>query len=142
FGEVNPLRQRHAAGVNTQYLTPPAFVGNANDDFAIETARTAQRLVNRLGPICRGNDDEVGARLQPVHQRQQLRDETLFRLTRYLPPLGRDGIDLVDEQDRWGGLGRRLENLAQLLFGFAIGGAHDFRAVDEEEFRFRFIGDR
>ena len=80
--------------------------------------------------------------VQPVHQRQQLRDQPLFRLAVDMAALGRDRIDLVDEDDRRRGLGRLLEHLAQPLFALAIGRAHDFGAVDREEIGLAFIGDR
>ncbi len=76
----------------------PVLVGHADDDFAVEAAGTAQRLVDGLGAVGRGNDDEVLARLDAVHQRQQLRDEALFGLAADLAALGRDRIDLVDER--------------------------------------------
>ena len=77
--------------------------------------------------------------MQPVHQGQQLRDQPLFRFARSARTLGCDGIDLVDEDDGWGGLGRFLEHVAQALFAFAIGRAHDFRAVDGKETGVAFI---
>ena len=127
--------------MDAQYLAPAAFVGNADDDLAVETAGPAQRLVDCFRPVGRGDDDQVGARLQPVHQRQQLGDEALFGLAGHIAALGRDRIDFVDEQDGRRSLGRFLENLAQLLFRLAIGRTHDLGAVDQEEFGLRFIGD-
>src|SRR3546814_17995087 len=46
---------------------------------ALPISGPTQRLVDRIGAIGRRDDDEVGARLQPVHQRQELRDEAFFR---------------------------------------------------------------
>ena len=101
FGQVDLVAQRHPARVDAQYLAPPALVRHAHHDFAVETPRTPQRLVNRFRPVGGRNHDQIGARFQPVHQRQQLRDEALFRLPCHLPPFRRDRIDFVDEQDRW-----------------------------------------
>ena len=53
--------ERHAAGMDAQNFAPSAFVGNADHDLAVEPAGTTQRLVDRLGPIGRGDDDDVGA---------------------------------------------------------------------------------
>ncbi len=123
-------------------LAPPALVGHADDDLAVEPAGPAQRLIDRLGPVGRGDHHQIGARLHPVHQRQELRDQPLLRSARtHLTALGRDRVDLVDEDDRGRGLARFLENLAQPRLGFAIGGPHDLGAVDQEELRIRFIGD-
>ena len=118
-----------------------ALVGHADDDLAVEAAGTAQRLVDRLGPVGGGDDDQILARLQPVHQGEELGDQALFRLAADLPALGGDRIQLVDEDDRGHGLGRFLENLAQALFGLAIGRAHDFGAGNVEELRVAFVGD-
>jgi hypothetical protein len=61
---------------------------------------------------------------------------------RHLAALGRDRIELVDEDDR-GRVGVRfLEHLAQPLFRFAIGAAHDLRTVDQEEAGVALVGDR
>src|SRR3546814_10675158 len=87
----------------------------------------AERLVQRLRPVGRRDDDQVLPRLQPVEQGQQLGDEPLLRLALNLAALGRDGVDLVDEDDGRRGLRRFLEQLAQLLLALAIGRAHDLR---------------
>jgi hypothetical protein len=84
----------------------------------------------------------IVARLEPVPQREQLRDEALLGLARDLAALGRDRIDLVDEHDRRRGLGGFVEHLAQPRFGFAIGRAHDLGAVDQMEGSIALVGDR
>lgn len=122
-------------------LAPPALVGHADHDLAVEAARTAQRLVDRVWPVGRGDDDEVGALFQPVHQRQQLGDKALLRLARHMRALGRDRIDLVDEDDRGRSAAGFLEHFAQALFALAIARAHDLRAVDGEELGIALVGD-
>ena len=128
--------------MDAEDLAPAALVGNADDDLAVEPPGATQRLVERFGPVGRGDDHEVLARLEPVHQGQKLGDQPLFRLAGDLAALGRDRIDLVDEDDGRGGLGRLLENLAQPLFAFAIGRAHDLGPGDVEELGVALIGDR
>ena len=127
--------------MDAEDLATTAFVGHADDDLAVEPARTTQRFIDRLGTIGRRDHDEVRARFNTVHQRQQLRDETLLRLARHLATLGCDRIDLVDEDDRRRCLRRLLEDLAEARLGLAIGRAHDLGAVDQEELRIRFVGD-
>src|SRR5690606_27682277 len=80
LAEVDVAGKRHAASVDAQDLAPPALVGNADDDLAVEAAGAAQRLVDRVGAIGGGDDDDVGAGVQPVHQRQQLGDQALLGL--------------------------------------------------------------
>lgn len=82
--------ERHAAGVDAQDLAPAALVGHADDDLAVEAAGAAQRLVDRLRPIGGGDDDDVGALLQPVHQREELGDQPFLRLALHLTALGRN----------------------------------------------------
>ena len=79
-GDVDVPGERHAAGVDAEDLAAAAFVGHADHDLAVEAAGAAQRLVDRLGPVGRGDDDEILARLQPVEQAQQLGDEALLGL--------------------------------------------------------------
>ena len=62
--------ERHAAGVNAEDLAPSILIGHADDDLAVEAAGAAQRLVDRLGAVACGDDDEILARLDPVHQGQ------------------------------------------------------------------------
>ena len=133
--------ERHSARVDAEDLAAAGLVGNADDDLAVEAAGPAKRLVDRFGPVGRRNDHRVLPRLDPVEQGQQLRDEPLFGLAGDLAALGRDRVDLVDEDDRRRGLRRLLENLAQPPLALAIGGAHDLGPVDEEEFRRAFVGD-
>ena len=142
LGEVDLVAQGHAAGVDAEDFAPPLFVGHADHDFAVEAARPAQRLVDRVGAIGCGNHDEVRTRLEPVHQSQQLRDEALLRLAGDAVALGRNRIDLVDENDGRRVLGRLLEHFAQRLLAFAIARSHDLGAIDGEEIGIAFIGDR
>ena len=72
--EVDPVGQRHPARVNPQNLAPSGLIRHPDDDLAVEPARPTQRFVDRFGPIGRSDYDEILARLDPVHQRQQLRD--------------------------------------------------------------------
>ncbi len=141
FVEINRAFQRHPAGVNAENLPPPALVRDADHDFAVEPAGTAQRLVNRVRAVGGGDHHQIGALLQPVHQGEQLRDQSLLRLARHLCAFGRDGIDLVDKDDRRRGAAGLLEHFAQALFRFAIARAHDFRTVDGEELGVTFIRD-
>src|SRR5204862_5344248 len=101
----------------------------------------AKRLVDRLGPVGRGDDDQVLPRLEAVEQGQELGDEALFGLALDLAALGRDRIDLVDEDDRGRGAGRLLEQFAKALLALAISRAHDLRAGDVEEVGVALVGD-
>ena len=142
FIEIDLVAQRHAAGMDAEDFAAALLVGHTDHDFAVETARAAQCLVDRVGAIGRCDHHQVRARFEPVHQRQQLRHEALFGFARHAVALGGDRIDFVDEDDRGGGLARLFEHLAQRLLALAIARAHDFGTVDGEEIGVAFIGDR
>ena len=141
FAKIDLVAQRHAAGVNADDLAAAVLVGDPDHDLAVETAGAAQRLVDRIGAVGGGDHDQIGARLQPVHQRQQLGNEALFSLTRHPVALGSDRIDLVDEDDRRGVAAGLLEDLAQPLLALAIARAHDLGPVDDREIGIALIGD-
>jgi hypothetical protein len=62
-----------------------------------------------------------------------LGDHSLFDVADHALALGRDGIDLVDEDDAGGLLGGLVENLAEMSLALAVKFVDDFRAVDREE---------
>ena len=127
--------------MDAEDLAAARLVGHADDDLAVEAAGAAERLVDRFGPVGRGDDDGVLPRLDAVEQGQQLGDEALLGLAGDLAALGRDRIDLVDEDDRRRALRRLLENLAQPPLALAIGRAHDLGPGDVEELGGAFVGD-
>ena len=43
--------------------------------LAVEATGPPQRGVDRIGPVRRANDDDGAARVEPVHQREQRRDD-------------------------------------------------------------------
>src|SRR3546814_6093408 len=76
--DIHWATQRHAACVDAQYFPPPAFIRHADDDLTIKTTGAAERFINCFGPVRRSDDDQIGACLQTVHQRQQLAANPLF----------------------------------------------------------------
>ena len=72
--------ERQSAGMDAQDLAAAGLVGNADDDLAVEPARAAERFVERLRPVGRGDHHQILARLDPVEQAEQLRDQPLFGL--------------------------------------------------------------
>ena len=78
-------------------FAPSALVRHADNDLAVEAAGASQGFVDRLGPVGRRDHHQIGARLKPVHQRQQLRHQPLFGLPVNLVAFGGNRIDFVDE---------------------------------------------
>ena len=127
--------------MDAQHLEAARLVGHADVDLAVKAAEAAQRGVDRVGPVGRGDDDHVAAALEAVHQRQQLADDAALDLALRLVALGRDAVDLVDEDDRRRVLLRLLEDLAQVGLGLARQLGHDLGPVDDDEERARLVGD-
>jgi hypothetical protein len=131
--EVNILGELHVLGVNLKDLQAASGVGNTNVDLAIEATETTKGRVDGVGAVGGGHDHNVGAGLHAVHEGEKLGDDTPLDLTVGLVTLGRDRIDLVDEDDRRAVLLGLLEGLAQVRLGLSGHLGHDFGAVDEEE---------
>ena len=112
--EVDVGRERHGARVDLEDLQPAWRVRHADLDLAIEAARPSQRRIEHLGDVGGADDDHLAARDEAVHQAEQLRDDALLDLADDLGALGRDGVDLVDEEDRRRAARRLLEDLAEL----------------------------
>ena len=124
-----------------KYLLAAVPVGHADLDLAVEAARPAQRRIDRVGPVRRRYDDDLAPALDPVHEREQLRDYALLDLARDLVALWRDRVDLVDEHDARRALLGLPEYLAQPLLALAVVPAHDLRAAHGRKVRVRLAGD-
>jgi len=83
-------------------------------DEAVEPAGPEDRLVEHIEPVGCGHDPDVAAVVEAVHLREQLHHGPLdLRVAGGLRvrPLGGDGVDLVDEDDRGFALGREFEEV-------------------------------
>jgi hypothetical protein len=128
--------------VDSENLAAAGLVGNADDDFTVETARPAERLVERFRTVGSGNDHRVLSRLHAIEQGQELRDQPFLGFAGDLAALGRNRVDLIDENDRRRRLCRLLEYLAEPPLALAISGPHDFGTRDVEELGRAFVRDR
>ena len=116
-------------------------VGDRDGDLAVETPGPPQGRIERVGEVGRRDHDHVAAAIQPVHQREQLRDHALLHVADHLLAPWRDGVDLVEEDDARRLSRRLLENLAQVRLALAVELVDDLRSVDREEVRLRLVGD-
>mmetsp|Transcript_30444 Transcript_30444/g.64131 ORF Transcript_30444/g.64131 Transcript_30444/m.64131 type:complete len:464 (+) Transcript_30444:1281-2672(+) len=137
---IDVLVQLHVARVNAKDFQTTVLIGDSNVNFAIEASETPQCRIHRVGSVRGSNDDHRGALLQPVHERQHLTDDAAFDLSICLLPLGRNGVDLVDENDGRRVLLRLLERLPQIGLRLPRHFGHDLRPVDEEEEGPRLVG--
>src|SRR6202007_2215939 len=94
-----------AAGVGGEDGVPFGAVGQGDEDFAVEPAGPAQRRVEGVGAVGGGQHHHPAGRVEPVHLGEQL-VEGLFAFVAAGDAVGgaagAEGVDLVDEHDRWG----------------------------------------
>ncbi len=134
--------ERHFAGVDFQDFAPAGDVGRADEDFAVEAARPAERRIDRVDAVGGADHDHGIDALEAVHQREQLRHRAGVGMRAGLAALGRHGVELVDEDDRGRMVAGLVEHAAQVGFGLAGIGADHVGAVDVIEARVDFVGDR
>ena len=73
--------------------------GQPNVDLTIKSADTPQRNVERVRSVGCANDDDVCPSLHPIHQCEELRDDTFLDLALSLLALRCDRVDFIDEDD-------------------------------------------
>mmetsp|Transcript_25997 Transcript_25997/g.65930 ORF Transcript_25997/g.65930 Transcript_25997/m.65930 type:complete len:269 (+) Transcript_25997:609-1415(+) len=132
--------QLHVLGVNAQDLEAAVFVRHTDVQLTVEAAEAPQGCVDGVRTV-RGTDHNcVRTALHAVHQGQHLRDDAALYLAVGLVSLWRDGVDLIDEDDRRCIFLGLLECSPQVSFGLAGHFRHDLGAVDQEEERPCFVG--
>ena len=120
--------KRHLAGMDFENLAPARRVGRADEDFAVEAARAAERRIDRIDPVGGADHDDGVDPLEPVHQGEQLGDGPGVRMRAGLAALGRHGVEFVDEDDRGRMVAGLVEHAAQIGLGLARIGADHVRA--------------
>lgn len=88
--QVNVVAKLHVFGVDLENLESAGRVRDANVHLTVKAAKSSQGRVNRVGPIRGGHDNDIGAGLHAVHEREELRDDTSLDLAVCLFTLGRD----------------------------------------------------
>ena len=133
--EIDILRERHAARVDLEDLEPSLAVGDRHGDLAVEAPRAAQGRVQGVGDVRGPDDDDLSARLEPVHQRQQLSHDPALHLllAPHVLALRGDGVDLVDEDDGGGAALGLLEDVAQAFLALPVEFSDDLGAGDVGE---------
>ena len=137
---VHVFVQLHVARVNAKDFETTIFVRDTDINFAIEASETTQGRVNGVGAVGGANDDDGRALLQPVHEGQHLTDNATFDFTVGLFTLGRNGINLVNEDNGRGIFFGFFKGLAQVGFRLAGHFGHDLGPVDQKEKGAGFVG--
>ena len=136
------LGERHVPRVYLEDLEPALLVRDLDLDLAVEASWPSQGRVDGVGPVGRRYDDDLASCLEPVHEREQLADDSALHLSGDLLSLWSDRVDLVDEYDGRCLLLCFLEDLAEPRLGLAVELAHDLRSADWDEVRVALGRDR
>ena len=103
---------RLVAHVHVEDLLARHQVGRRDVDLTVEAPGPQQRGVERVEPVGRRHDHDVGA-IEAVQFHEQLVERLiLLAVEAHVLALRADGVQLVDEDDRGSVLARGLEQLA------------------------------
>ena len=143
--EVHLGRDGLVLAVDRQDPLATLHVGAVDRHLAVEAARAQQRGVEDVGAVGRGDEDDGGVVLEAVHLHEQLVQGLLALVVAAAEagaPLAADGVDLVDEDDRGGGLLGLLEEVAHAARADADEHLDEVGSGDGEERDARLAGDR
>ena len=128
--DVEVVANRHATGVDIDDLFAAVLVGHADLQLTIKAAGSAQSRIDGVTAVGCADHDDVVASLHAVEKSQELGYDPALDLTGDVLALGRDTVELVNEDDRWGVGGGLVENLAELLLALPVVLRDNLRAVD------------
>src|SRR4029077_14724900 len=100
--EVDARVERLVARVDFEDGAATADVRTVEHHMAVEAARAEQRRIQDVGPVGRGDHDDVLVGLEPVHLDEELVEGLLALVvttTEAGAALAADRVDLVDEDD-------------------------------------------
>ncbi len=123
-------------------IAPIRFIDH---DLSVEAAGAHERLVEHVGPVRGGHDDDAGVRVEAVHLDEQLVERVLALVVAadhaVAPARAADGIHLVDEDDARRLLLGILEQIAHAARAHAHEHLHEVGARDGEERHARLARD-
>src|SRR5262249_34521211 len=105
--QVDRHRERYAAGVHLENLRAPSAIRRQNGHVTVEAPGAKDGRVEDVGAVRRCQDDDRFPRVEAVHLDQELVERLLALLVApELAPAAPTGdrVELVDEDDRRGGL--------------------------------------
>ena len=143
--EIDLRRERLALRVHLEDLLAAEPVGPVDDDLPVEAARTEQRRIEDVGPVRRGDEDDVVLHLEAVHLDEQLVERLLALVVTAAEAgaaMAADRVDLVHEDDARRRLLRLLEEVADARRADADEHLDEVGAGDREERHARLAGDR
>ena len=142
--EVDVARERLAARVHLQDLPAAEAVRAVDDDLPVEAARPEQGRIEDVGPVRRGDEDDVVLHLEAVHLDEELVQRLLALVVASAETgaaMPADRVDLVHEDDAGRRLLRLLEEVADARSADADEHLDEVGARDREEGDARLAGD-
>ena len=139
------MRERLALRVHLEDLAAPVAVGPVDDDLPVEAARAQQRRIEDVGPVGRGDQDDVVLHLEAVHLDEQLVQRLLALVVAAAEAgaaMAADRVDLVHEDDAGVRLLGLLEQVADARGADADEHLDEVGARDREERHPGLAGDR
>mmetsp|Transcript_21145 Transcript_21145/g.36300 ORF Transcript_21145/g.36300 Transcript_21145/m.36300 type:complete len:231 (-) Transcript_21145:456-1148(-) len=134
--QIDLVREVHLGRCDLEHqsLLPPVW--HRELDLPVETAGPEKGRVERVGSVGGHDHLDVHRLVEAVHLVEQLQQDPLHlpvgaRLR--VEPLGRNGVNLVDEDDRRGVLPSQSEDVADHTRTFAEVLLHELGADDPDE---------
>ena len=130
--------------MHLEHLDPSLDVGRIEHHLAVEPAGPDQRRIEHVGPVGRGDDDDIGVGVEAIHLDQNLVQRLLTLVVRAAEAsaaLAPDGVDLVDEHDAGRIALGLIEQVAHAAGANPDEHLDEFGAGDREERHARLAGD-
>mmetsp|Transcript_18095 Transcript_18095/g.28613 ORF Transcript_18095/g.28613 Transcript_18095/m.28613 type:complete len:619 (-) Transcript_18095:383-2239(-) len=140
--QINLVRQLHVARMNVQDFQSARRVRHAHLNLAIKSTKSTQCRINHVHTIRGTNHHHLPASFEAIHEGQQHRHDTTLQFAIRLVSLGRNTVNLVDEDNGRRILLRLLKRLAQIGLRVARHLTHDLWTIDEEEEGASLVGHR
>ena len=139
--QIDIISEFHTLSVNAKDFHTADLIRYTNIDLAIKATEASERRIETVRPVSGADADDLTATFDTVHESQELSDDTLLDLALRLLTVGRNRIDLIDEDN--GGLVclRLSEGLPQILLGLTSHLRHDLRTIQQEEECTSLVGD-
>ena len=76
--KVNIISELHVLSVDAKNLETTSWIRDTNVYFSVEATEPSEGGIDRVGSVCCSHHDDVGARLETIHESEELRNDTTF----------------------------------------------------------------
>src|SRR5437660_417117 len=96
--------------MDAQYLYTSVQVWYAQCNLSVKASWTAECGVKCVGLVCRSNQHDLPTRSHPIHQSEQLSNNTALDFPARLGAFGGQGVEFVNKDDTGSAFLRLLED--------------------------------